>query len=125
MIAAFLLLGSYLHAQDTTGIKHDSIPAAFNGGQKAWRHFLEKNLHPETPAVNGAKPGVYVVVISFLVDTAGKVSEVRVINDPGYGMAEDVLKAFSHTPDWIPATIDSRPVMYRQKQNFTYQVSEQ
>lgn len=114
-----------MHAQDTTAIKHDSIPAAFNGGQNAWRHFLEKNLHPETPAMNGAKAGVYVVTISFLVDTTGKVSDVQVVTDPGFGTAKDVLKAFSHTPNWIPATIDGRKVVYRQKQNFTYAVSEQ
>ena len=125
MIAAFLLLGLYPHAQETTGITHDSIPASFNGGQKAWRHFLEKNLHSEVAAVNGAKPGMYVVTISFLVDTAGKVSDVKVLQDPGYGTAEDVLKAFAHTPNWIPATIDGKPVIYRQKQNFTYQVTEQ
>jgi len=125
MIAACLLVGLYLHAQDTTAIKHDSIPAKFNGGQNAWRHFLEKNLRPSTPADHGARPGIYIVTISFLVDTAGKVSEVQVLNDPGYGTAEDVLKAFSHTPNWIPATIDGRKVVYRQKQNFTYQVSEQ
>jgi hypothetical protein len=29
-----------------------------------------------------------------LVDTSGKVSEVKVLNNPGYGLAEDVLKAF-------------------------------
>ena len=123
--AAFLFLCLYAHAQDTTGIKHDSIPAKFNGGQKAWRHFLEKNLRPETAAVNGAKPGVYVVIISFLADTTGKVSEVQLLNDPGFGTGADVLKAFSHTPNWIPATIDGRKVVYRQKQNFTYQVMEQ
>jgi protein TonB len=125
LLAAFLLLNTCLHAQDTTGIRHDSIPAKFNGGQNAWRHFLEKNLHPTTPADNGAKPGIYVVTISFLVDTTGKVSEVELLTDPGYGTGTDVLKAFAHTPNWIPATIDGRKVIYRQKQNFTYQVSEQ
>src|SRR5689334_16673282 len=98
MIAASLLLSLYVHAQDTTAIQHDSIPAKFNGGQNAWRHFLEKNIHPEVAVNNGAKAGVYIVTISFLVDTTGKVSDVQLINDPGYGTAEDVLKAFSHTP---------------------------
>ena len=75
-------------------------------------------------ADNGAKPGMYVVTISFLVDTAGKVSDVKVLQDPGYGTAEDVIKAFKYCPNWQPATIDGKPVKYRQKQNFTYQVTE-
>ena len=96
MIAACLLVGSYLSAQDTSAIKHDSIPAKFNGGENAWRRFLQKNLNPSTPIDHGARAGMYIVIISFLVDTAGKVSEVQVLNDPGYGTGADVLKAFSH-----------------------------
>ena len=114
---SLLLSGLCLYAQD-------SIPARFNGGQDAWRKFLEKNIHPRVPADNGAKPGNYTVTVSFLVDTTGKVSDVQIVNDPGYGMAGDVLRAFKHCPDWIPATINGKPVMYRQKQNFYYQVSE-
>lgn len=50
---------------------------------------------------------------------------MQVLQDPGYGTADDVLRAFKHTPDWLPATINGRPVIYRQKQNITYQVTEQ
>jgi protein TonB len=125
LIAAFLLLNVCLHAQDTPNIKHDSIPAKITGGQDAWRHFLEKNVHSQTPADHGAKPGMYTITVSFLVDTTGNVSDVQIINDPGYGTADDVLKAFKHCPHWMPATIDGKPVKYRQKQNIYYQVSEQ
>ena len=46
MIAASLLPSLYVHAQDTTAIQHDSIPAKFNGGQNAWRHFFRKEHSP-------------------------------------------------------------------------------
>jgi protein TonB len=124
LIASFVLLNLSLKAQDSSITKHDSIPAKIAGGQDAWRKFLEKNIHPETPAIHGAPPGRYTVTVSFLVDTTGKISEVRCVNDPGYGTADDVVKAFKHCPDWIPANIDGKPVKYRQKQNIYYQVSE-
>jgi hypothetical protein len=60
-----------------------------------------------------------------MVDTTGKVYDVQIVNDPGYGTAQDVLKAFKHCPLWTPATRDGEKVIYRQKQNINYQVTEQ
>jgi protein TonB len=133
LIASLLLFTVCLHAQDTAKhtitINTDSftsvqVEARFPGGQEGWRAFLEEHIHPKVPGKHKAPPGNYTVTISFLVDKEGKVSNVQVLNDPGYGTAEDVLKAFKHTPDWLPATISGKPVVYRQKQNITYQVTE-
>lgn len=128
---SLLLLNLWVQAQESTNQpdKIDSltsvrVEARINGGQETWRHFLEKNIHPQVPADHGAKPGRYIVTVSFLVDTTGKVSDVQILNDPGYGTAADVLKAFKHCPDWIPATINGKPVLYRQKQNIYYEVSQ-
>ena len=86
-------------------------------------HFL-KNIFIRRAAKHKAPPGNYTVKVSFLVDKEGKVSNVEIINDRGYGTADDVLKAFKHSPDWIPAMQNGKPVIYRQKQNITYQVTE-
>ena len=128
LIAAFLFLNASLHAQDSAASHNktqDSIEARFPGGQDAWRAFLEEHVHPNVAARHKAPPGNYTVTISFLVDKEGKVTEVKALTDPGYGTAEDAVKAFKHTPDWLPATIHGKPVIYRQKQNITYQVTEQ
>ena len=130
LLASFLLLTVCLRAQDTTGTKKDiiftsiQVEAKFPGGQDAWIKFLETHIHPTVAADHKAPPGRYTVTISFLVDETGKVSEVQVINDPGYGTANDVLKAFKHMSYWTPATQNGKPVTYRQKQNIVYQVTE-
>jgi len=130
LVAFFLLFTVCVYAQDTANIIHDSstdvkIEAKFPGGPQAWFKFLSKNIHQEVAEKNGAPRGNYTVVVSFLIDTAGKLSEVTILNDPGYGTANDVLKALKHSPDWLPATINGKPVIYRQKQNITYQVYDQ
>lgn len=127
LIACFLLFSVCLHAQDSLNsrkIAGDSIEARFPGGLDGWRTFLEQHVHPKVAARHKAPPGSYTVTVSFLVNKEGKVSEVQILEDPGYGTAEDVLKAFKHTPDWLPATINGKPVIYRQKQNITYRVTE-
>ena len=130
LLASLLLLTVCLYAQDTTGTEKDvtftsiQIEAQFPGGQDAWIAFLTNHIHPTVAADHKAPLGRYTVTVSFLVDETGKVSEVQVINDPGYGTANDVLKAFKHIPNWTPATLNGKAVTYRQKQNIVYQVTD-
>ena len=134
LIACFLFLRVCLHAQDTSATQTITIDtrtftsvlveARFPGGTDAWRAFLEDHVHPKVAARHKAPPGKYTVTISFLVDKEGKVTQVQALNDQGYGTADDAVNAFKHTPDWIPAMQNGKPVIYRQKQNITYQVTE-
>lgn len=132
LIACFLLMNICLHAQDTTAQRNNTtdsftsvqVEAKFPGGMQAWASFLEANIHANVAARHKAPAGNYTVTISFLVDKEGNVSEPEIIKDPGYGTATDVLKAFKHCPKWQPATINGKPVIYRQKQNITYQVTD-
>ena len=98
------------------------IEAKFPGGPQAWAMWLQKTLKANTPVKHKAPPGRYTVLISFLVDKTGKVFEVNVEQDPGYGCAEEVLRIFNKTPNWTPAVQNGKNVIYRQKQTITFQV---
>ncbi|WP_153796098.1 energy transducer TonB [Foetidibacter luteolus] len=99
------------------------IQAKFPGGPEAWSEFLSKNLKTNTPIKKKAPPGNYTVQVSFMVDTTGKVSDVRIDKDPGYGCGDDVYRIFTKkTPHWLPAVKDGRKVIYRQRQVITYVV---
>jgi protein TonB len=133
LVASLLLFTVCLHAQNSNFtdtrkpfVKNDTVyvEAGFPGGNVEWIKYLEHNLHSETAAKHKAPPGNYTVTVSFLVDKTGKVVQVKALNDPGYGTAEDAIKVIEHCPDWLPATINGKRVFYRQKQNFTYQVTE-
>jgi len=124
LVAAFLLLiTACLHAQDSTAIKNDTIPPQFAGGQQGWIHFLEKNVHVMVPVKEHAPDGTYSVTVSFMVDTLGKVYDIKIIKDPGYGMGDDVTKAFKHCPAWTSATLHGVKIPYREQQNVSYQLS--
>ncbi len=104
----------------------DSIyqAADFPGGTSEWKKFIERNLNPDTPNNYKAPVGVYTVVAGFANDTTGKITDITIFKDPGYGTADDVKHLLNKSPNWLPATINGKPVIYRQKQNFTYQVTE-
>ena len=83
-----------------------------------------QDLRADVPVENGAPPGRLTVVVSFLVDKDGNISEVKAENDPGYGTADEAVRVIKRGPKWIPAVQNGRNVIYRQKQSVTFEVSE-
>ena len=77
------------------------------------------------PTDNGAPTGNYTVIVSFLVDKRGAISEVKAENDPGYGTAAEAVRVIERGPAWTPAVQNGRNVIYRQKQAITFVISEQ
>ncbi len=101
------------------------IQTQFPGGPDAWIKYLTRNLRVEVPNDNGASPGSYSVMVSFLVDKEGNISEVKAENDPGFGTADEAVRVIQRGPKWNPAVQNGRNVIYRQKQTITFQVNEQ
>lgn len=101
------------------------IPAEFPGGLPAWAKYLERNLNRDLPVENGAPAGKYTVVVSFIVDKNGGISDVVAENDPGYGTKAEAVRVITKGPRWKAAVQNGRNVIYRHKQSITFQVSEE
>jgi protein TonB len=98
--------------------------AQFPGGANAWRKFLERNLNSDVPNEHGAPQASYKVIISFVVDREGNLSDIVAENDPGYGTKEEAIKAIRKSPKWTPAFQNGRNVRYRQRQAITFTVAD-
>jgi periplasmic protein TonB len=101
------------------------VDASFVGGESAWRRFLERNLNPSTPVDNGAAPGTYTVVVQFIVDKGGNVSDVKALSNHGFGMEEEAVKVIKRGPKWTPAIQNGRNVNAYRKQPITFVVAEE
>jgi protein TonB len=101
------------------------IEAQFTGGLEAWAKFLRKHLNSEIPNEHGAPVADYKVVVSFIVDRNGFISDVRAENDPGYGTAAEAVRVIRKSPNWTAAVQNGINVMYRQRQTITFQVREE
>jgi protein TonB len=99
------------------------IQAQFPGGLEGWKRYLERNLNKDLPSENGAPPADYTVIVSFIVDRSGNISDVKAENDPGYGTKQEAIKVILKSPKWTPAIQNGREVVYRQKQNITFRVT--
>ena len=101
------------------------IPAEFPGGLSGWAKYLERNLNRDVAVDNGAPSGKYNVIVSFIVDRSGNLSEVKAENDPGYGTAEEAVRVIKKGPLWKPASQNGRYVIYRHRQQISFMVSEE
>jgi len=98
------------------------IEASFPGGDAIWRRYLERTLDASTPAKNGAPDGTYTVIVQFIVDKAGNISDVRALTSHGYGMEAEVIRVIKKGPKWSPAFQDGRHVRAYRKQPVTFMV---
>ncbi len=98
--------------------------ARFPGGAAEWKKFLERNLDNNEPANQGAPPNRYTVVVSFIVDKEGNVSDIRAESDPGYGIAAEAIRVIRKSKKWLPAMQNNHNVIFRQRQSITFLVND-
>jgi N-acetylmuramoyl-L-alanine amidase len=96
----------------------------FTGGDEAWRKFLHKHLKVHTPVDSGAKAGIYKVVLRFIVNTDGSLSDIKCESDPGFGMGTEAIRFIKTTPKWQPAVQNGKKVSAYLKQPITFVIEE-
>jgi periplasmic protein TonB len=88
-----------------------------------WKQFLERNLNPEIPVENNAPLGRYTVVIRFVVDREGLVSDIFPLTAHGFGMEEEAVRVLRKATKWEPAIQNGLTVKAYRKQAITFDVS--
>lgn len=91
--------------------------AEFPGGISAYQRFLANNLKIPDSAVgiNGN------VIVEFIIDTAGKVKDARIISPPlGHGLETEALRVINLLPTWLPAREGNIPKASTRTQSFSF-----
>jgi periplasmic protein TonB len=91
-----------------------------------WRKHLEKQLQPvvEAAAAAGMKPGQYQIDVRFLVGKDGSLSQVKPLNNPGYGLAAGAARVVRTGPKWTPGMLNGRPVRSYHTQPVIFMISK-
>ncbi len=87
-----------------------------------WENYLRRNLNAELPVENGAPAGTYKVTVSFVVAKDGKVSEVKALNNPGFGTAEEAVRVIKKSGNWNPGIQNNIKVNSYRKQSIVFLV---
>jgi protein TonB len=99
------------------------IDASFPGGQAAWLHYLGHNLRTPDEAISNGISGK--VVVQFIVDKEGKVSDVVAVSGPEQGgLREEAVRVIKKSGKWIPAIQNGRLVKAYRFQPVIFQIGE-
>lgn len=100
------------------------VDPAFPGGDAQWRLYLEKNLDASIPVNRKAPDGAYTVIVQFIVDKAGNITDVITLTHHGYGMEEEAMRVIKKGPAWLPAVQNGYQVKAIKKQPITFVVGK-
>lgn len=111
--------------QTDTGVyRNVDVEAAYPGGEKAWRSFLESKLDAEVPVKNGSGPGKFTVIIQFIVNKDGSINDITPLTSFGYGMEEEAIRVIKKAKKWQPALVNGKPVNAFRRQPIFFGVFE-
>ena len=125
---------------DTTNKREESgdsiytvvqIAAYFPGGIEGWREYLTKNLNGKLgrkiPIDKGQLSAKQTVILSFIVDKEGNVSNIKCDNSDEVlpQLVQEAIRIMKKGPKWVPAVQNGIRVINRMRQGITWQVSKE
>lgn len=106
---------------DATIFVKVEVESSYPGGTEAWRRFLLKNLHPDK-AIEAGISGT--VIVQFIVDKEGNVSNVEAISGPEE-IRQEAVRVIKRSGKWTPAEQNGRHVNSYKKQPITVQIGDE
>lgn len=95
------------------------IESAYPGGMAAWQRYLNKNLHYPQEAIDQEIQGT--VVVQFIVDKEGNVSDVEAISGPNE-LRDEAIRVIKKSGKWTPAIQNGRQVKSYKKQPIVFKL---
>ena len=100
------------------------IESMYPTGTEGWRRFLNKNLHYPEEAQNIEVQGV--VMVQFIVDEKGNVSNVQAVSGPETGgLREEAVRVIKKSGNWTAAIQNGRQVKSYKRQPITFRMGDQ
>jgi TonB family protein len=91
------------------------------GGMAAWNAYLSENLSYPAQAKSAGIEGTVIVV--FVVNTDGTISDVDVLRGIGGGADEEAVRVVENAPNWISGKQKDNPVNTRMRLPIRFKLS--
>ena len=80
-----------------------------NGIDACYAYFAKRITLPIVPGL------VDKVVLTFIIERDGALTDIRIIHDAGFGTGDQVSSILENGPKWIPASKDGKKVRVFQR----------
>lgn len=95
----------------------------FPGGEDEMVAFLKKHLrYPNRAREDGVNGKV---VIDFVIDKEGKISEIKVLRKAGYGFDDEATRVLGMMPNWRPGKINGQTVKAHYNIPIVFQLADE
>lgn len=99
---------SLAQVADTTVYTIVEQQPQFPGGLEAMKHYLLTNVqYPSEAKKAGVKARV---LISFIIEPDRRMTDVRLLNEIGYGCDEEAMRVVKSMPQWAPGSQSGKPL---------------
>lgn len=97
------------------------IESSYPGGAGAWMRYLNKTFRYPQEAQDDGIQGT--IVVQFIVDKEGNVSEVEAVSGPSTGgLRDEAIRVIKKSGKWEPAVQNGRKVKSYKKQPITFKL---
>jgi len=98
------------------------IESEFPGGAAAWLRYLNRNFRYPDDGLNNQVEGT--VMVQFIVDKDGNVSDVQAISGPSEGgLRQEAMRVIRKSGVWIPAIQNGRKVKSYKQQPVIFKIA--
>jgi protein TonB len=109
-----------INAHDSSSpLRKVEVAAEYPGGAQGWIKYLSKTLKYPDEAVNNEVQGT--VIVEFVVNEDGSLSDIHAISGPGRLRAESV-RVITESGKWVPAKDHGVIVASYHKQPINYKL---
>lgn len=92
--------------ESTYSLASLEVKPEFPGGISEFYKYIGQNFKaPKDKKFPGGR-----VIVSFVIEKDGSVTEVKILKDCGFGTAEEAIRVLLNCPKWKPATQKNVPV---------------
>jgi periplasmic protein TonB len=100
------------------------IESQYPGGVQAWMRYLNRNFRYPDDAINNEIQGT--VLVQFIVDQVGNVSDVQAISGPDAGgLRDEAIRVIRKSGQWLPAIQNGSKVKSYKKQPVIFMMAPQ
>lgn len=94
--------------------------ASFIGGLDAWKKYIIKNVNSRKLLRRKPNPGMYKVIVKFIIYNDGSIGDILAETNFGYGVEEEAVRVVKLSGKWIPAIFKGETVRAYRRQPITF-----
>lgn len=98
------------------------IQPSFPGGFEKLDNFISKNIN--LPEIDEEQKKL-TVIVSWVVEKDGSITDVSVLRDPGYGLGKEAIRLVKKFPKFIPGEQNGRKVRSRFQKPITVVIGQE